>query len=44
MDNKKYISLLAMLVSVAANGQTNSRNDSTQVNSKEAKLKEVTLT
>ena len=44
MDNKKYISLLAMLVSVAVNGQTNSRNDSTQVNSKEAKLKEVTIT
>ena len=44
IDNKLHISLLAMLMSVGANGQTKSKIDSMQVNSKEAKLKEVTVT
>ena len=44
IDNKLHISLLAMLMSVGANGQTKSKIDSMLVNSKEAKLKEVTVT
>ena len=43
-DNKLQISLLAMLVTIAAHGQTANGNDTTQVSSKEAKLKEVTIT